>query len=92
MVFHAMPYFLQHFATNLVKTLKHGSLIKKLLVLRRSTSFHGFARDAILFATFCYKFGQNPKIWYCAQKVASFEDINKFSWLLKNTILFATFC
>ena len=39
MVFHEMPYFLQRFAKNLVKTLKHGSLHKKLLVFRRSTSF-----------------------------------------------------
>ena len=39
MVFHEMPYFLQHFAKNLVKTLKQGSLHKKFLDLRRSTSF-----------------------------------------------------
>ena len=41
------------FAKNLVKTLKHGSLHEKLLVLARSTRFDGFSQNAILFATFC---------------------------------------
>ena len=36
MVFHKMPYLLQLFAKNLVKTLKQGSLHKKLLVLKMS--------------------------------------------------------
>jgi len=43
MVFHEMPYFLQHFAKNWLKTLKHGTLHKKLLVLRRLTRFDGFS-------------------------------------------------
>ena len=30
MVFHEMPYFLQHFAKNLVKTLKHGTFALKM--------------------------------------------------------------
>ena len=51
--FHQMPYFLQHFAKNCVKTLVHGTLHKKLLISRRSTSFGGFSPNAILFATFC---------------------------------------
>ena len=52
-VFHQMPYFLQHFAKNWVKTLVHGTLHKKLLISRRSTRFGGFSPNAILFATFC---------------------------------------
>ena len=52
MVFHQMPYFLQDIAKNWVKNLVHGTLHKKLLVLRRSTSFGGFSQNAILFATF----------------------------------------
>ena len=52
-VFHQMPYFLQHFAKNWVKTLVHSTLQKKLLISRRSTSFGGFSPNAILFATFC---------------------------------------
>ena len=52
-VFHQMPYFLQHFAKNWVKTLLHGTLHKKLLISRRSTRFGGFSPNAILFATFC---------------------------------------
>ena len=41
-VFHQMPYFLQHFSKNWVKTLVHGTLHQKLLISRRSTSFGGF--------------------------------------------------
>ena len=52
-VFHQMPYFLQHFSKNWVKTLVHGTLHKKLLISRRPTSFGGFSPNAILFATFC---------------------------------------
>ena len=52
-VFHQMPYFLQHFSKNWVKTLVHGTLQKKLLISKRSTSFGGFSPNALLFATFC---------------------------------------
>ena len=52
LVFHQMPYFLQHFSKNWVKTLVHGTLHKKLLISRRSTSFGGFSPNALLFATF----------------------------------------
>ena len=52
-VFHPMPYFLQHFAKNWVKTLVHSTLRKKVLISRRSTSFGGFSPNAILFSTFC---------------------------------------
>ena len=52
-VFHQMPYFFQHFAKNWAKTLVHGTLQKKLLISRRSTSFGGFSPNAILFSTFC---------------------------------------
>ena len=53
MVFQEMAYFLHQFAKNLVKTIINGTLHKKLLVLRRSTSFDGFSPNAVLFATFC---------------------------------------
>ena len=52
-IFHKMPYFLQLFAQNLIKTLKHNSLHERLLGLAKSTSFDGFSLNAILFATFC---------------------------------------
>ena len=84
-----MPYFLQHFAKNWVKTLVHGTLHKKLLVLRRSTSFGGVLPNAILFALFCYNLGQNPSARYFAQKVASFEGIDKFWWFFTKC---HTFC
>ena len=41
-VFHKMPYFLQLFAKNLVKTLKHGSLHKKVVSFGEMTRFGGF--------------------------------------------------
>ena len=89
MVFHKMPYFLQHFAKNWVKTLVHGTLHKKLLISRRSRNFGGFSPNAILFATFCKKLGQNPSARYFAQKVASFEGIDKFWWFFTKCL---TFC
>ena len=79
-VFQQMPYFLQHFSKNWVKTLVHGTLHKKVLISRRPTSFGGFSPNAILFATFCQKLGLNPSARYFAQKVAYFEEINKFRW------------
>ena len=72
-----MPYFLQLFAKNWVKSLVPGTLHKKSLISRRSTSFGGFSPNAILFATFFLKLGQNPSARYFAQKVAYFE-IDKF--------------
>ena len=52
-LFDQKPYFLKDFAKNLVKTLVHGTLHKKFLISRRSTSFGGFSPNATLFATFC---------------------------------------
>ena len=88
-VFHQMPYFLRHFSKNWVKTLVHGTLHKKLLISRRSTSFGGFSPNAILFATFFEKLGQNPSARYFAQKVAYFEEIDKFWWFFTKC---HTFC
>ena len=88
-VFHQMPYFLQHFSKNWVKTLVHGTLQKKLLISRRSTSFGGFSPNALLFATFFQKLGQNPSARYFAEKVAYFEEIDKFWWFFTKC---PTFC
>ena len=102
-----MPYFLQHFSKNWVKTLVHGTLHKKLLISRRSTSFGGFSPNALLFATFFknwvktlvhgtfgfstffQKLGQNPSARYFAQKLAYFEEIDKFWWFFTRC---HTFC
>ena len=75
-----MPYFLQPFFKKWVKSLVHGTLHKKLLISRRSTSFGGFSPNAILFATFFKKLGQNPSARYFAQKVVYFEEIDRFRW------------
>jgi len=47
--------FLQFFANNSMKTLKHGSLFE-LLVLAKSMSFYGFLQNQTLFATFYWKY------------------------------------
>ena len=88
-VFRQMPYFLQHFAKNCVKTLVHGTLHKEMLVLTRSTTFGCLSPNAILFATFCIKLGQNPSARYFAQKVATFDNIDKFLWFFTKC---HTFC
>ena len=88
-VFQQIPYFLRHFSKNEVKTLVHGTLQEKLLISRRSTSFCGFSPNAILFATFFQKLGQNPSARYFAQKVAYFKDIDKFWWFFTKC---HTFC
>ena len=87
-----MPYFLQHFAKNWVKTLVHGTLQKKLLISRRSTSFGGFSPNAILFATFFQKLGQNPSARYFAKKALISRISTSFGGFSPNAILFATFC
>ena len=84
-----MAYFLQHFSKNWVKTLVHGTLHKKLLISRRSTSFSGFSPNAMLFATFFEKLGQNPSARYFAQKNAYLDENDKFWWFFTKCL---TFC
>ena len=84
-----MPYFLQHFSKNWVKTLVHDTLHKKLLISTRSTSFGGFSPNALLFATFFYKLDQHPSARNFAQKVAYLDEIDKFWWFFTKC---HTFC
>ena len=89
-VFQKMPYFLQDFAKNWVKTVLDGTLHKKWLISTRSTRFAAFSPEAILFTTFCQKLAENPTAWYFfAQKVAYFEEIDTFWWFF---IKCHTFC
>ena len=84
-----MPYFLQPLNQNWLKTPVHGTLRKKLLVLRRSTRFGGFSPNGVLFATFCLKLAENRSERYFAQKVATFEEIDTFWWFFTKC---HTFC
>ena len=84
-----MPYFLQHFSQSWVKTLVHGTLHKKLLISRISTSFGGFSPNGIYFATFFSKLGQNLRARYFAQRVAYLHVIEKFWWFFSKC---HTFC
>ena len=83
-----MPYFLQHFAKNWLKTLVHGTLHKKLLVLRRSTRFGGFC--------FLQHFAEN---WLKTvvhgtlhKNLLVLRRSTSFRGFSPNAILFATFC
>ena len=89
MVFHQMPYFLEHFAKNWVKTLVHGTLHKKLLVLRISTSFGGFSLNAILFAKNWVKTLVHGTL---QKKLLVLRESTSFGCFSPNGILFATFC
>ena len=88
MVFNKIPYFLQLFAENLMKTLKYGSLVEKLLVLSKSTIFYGFWENQTRLATFCKSLDKNPKPWLFVRKVARSGQIDGFLWFLtkSNTV------
>ena len=68
-----MPYFLQHFSKNWVKTLVHGTLHKNLLVLGQNVSA---------------SWVKNVSARYFAQKVASFEEIDMFWWFFTKCHIF----
>ena len=84
-----MPYFLQHFAKNWVKTLVHGTLHKKLLISRRSTSFGGFSPNAILLQHFAKNWVKTLVHGTLHKKFAYFEEIDKFWWFFTKC---HTFC
>ena len=87
-----MPYFLQHFAKNWVKTLVHGTLHKKLLISRRSTSFGGFSPNAILSATFCQNWVKTLVHGILHKKLLISRISTGFVGFSPNAILFATLC
>ena len=86
-----MPYFLQHFSKNWVKTLVHGTLHKKLLISRRSTSFGGFSPNAILFATFSKNWVKTLVHGTLHKRLLISRRSTSFGGFLPNGILFATF-
>ena len=56
-----MPYFLQHFFKNWVKTLVHGTLHKTLLISRRSEKFRWFFNKCHTFCNILLKIGSKPQ-------------------------------
>ena len=86
-----MPYFLQHFFKNWVKSLVHGTLHKKLLISRRSTSFGGFSPNAILFATFFKNWVKTLVHGTLHKKLLISRRSTSFGGFSPNAILFATF-
>ena len=92
MVFQQMPYFLQHFSKNWVKTLVHGTLHKKLLISRRSTSFGGFSPNAILFQHFAKNWVKTLVHGTLHKKLLISSTSTSFGGFSPNAILFATFC
>ena len=92
MVFQQMPYFLQHFSKNWVKTLVHGTLHKKLLISRRSTSFGGFSAKCPTFCNIFLKIGSKPQCTVlCTKSCLSRGDRQVLVVFQLNALLFATF-
>ena len=79
MLFHKIPYFLQLFAENWMKTPKHGSFHEELLLLAKSIRFDGFSQTLMLFAT-----GSLNKSLVLAKSTS-------FVAFSQNAIFFATF-
>ena len=77
---------MQFFAEDLMKTLKHGTLHEKLLVLAKSKGFDGFSHNP---KHFFQLFAENMMK---TLKYGSFGKIDKFGWFFtKAQLLFATF-
>ena len=86
-----MPYFLQHFSKNWVKTLVHGTLQKKLLISRRSTSFGGFSATALLFGNFSKNWVKTLVHGTLEKKLLISRRSTSFGGFSANALLFATF-
>ena len=87
-----MPYFLQDFAKNWVKTLVHGTLQKKLLVFRRSTSFGGFYQLPYFLQHFAKNWVKTLVHGTLHKKLLISRRSTTFGGFSPNAILFATFC
>ena len=88
-----MPYFLEHFANNWVKTLVHGSLHKKLLVFKENDKFWWF------FHQMPYSLQHFAKNWVKTlvhgtlhKKLLISRRSTSFGGFSPNAILFARFC
>ena len=87
-----MPYFLQHFSKNWVKTLVHGTLHKKLLISRRSTSFGGFFHQMPYFLQhFSKNWVKTLVHGTLHKKLLISRRSTSFGGFSPNAILFATF-
>ena len=88
-----MPYFLQHFAKNWVKTLVHGTLHKKLAYFRRDRQV------LVVFHQMPYFLQHFAKNWVKTlvhgtlhKKLLISTRSTSFGGFSPNAILFATFC
>ena len=87
-----MPYFLQDFAKNLVKTLVHGTLHKNLLFSRRSTSSSGFFHQTPYFLQHFAKNWVKTLVHGTLQKnLLISRRSTSFGGFSPNALLFATF-
>ena len=86
---HEMRIFFPLLPKKFGKKLKHGGFFQNLEVLAKSTIFRVFSRNEELFATFGWKVRQHPKTQWFLRKVASFGQIDNFSFF---SAKFATFC
>ena len=81
-----------HILLKLVKTLVHGTLHKKLLISRRSTSFVVFSPNAILLQHFAKNWSKTLVHGTLHKKLLISTRSTSFGGFSPNAILFATFC
>ena len=86
LLFREIRNFLRLFAQKLIKKEKHASLFEKLQFLAKWIIFHG---NEELFACFSWKLDRNAKTCEFVREVASFGQIDDFSWFSAKS---GTFC
>ena len=87
-----MPYFLQHFAKNWVKTLVHGTLQKKLLFLRDRQVLVVFHQMPYFLQHFAKNWAKTLLQGTLHKKLLISRRSTSFGGFSPNAILFATFC
>ena len=62
--------------------------LKSCIVFAKSMISRAFSRNEALFATSFWKVHENAETWLFARKVASFGQIDGFSWFFRNWATF----
>ena len=82
MVSHKIPHILEVYAENLMRTLKHGSLHEKLLVLAKCMRFDGFSQNAKRMIQRAIKRVPVLSVW-CNRRQETFVDVGLFQTTTK---------
>ena len=89
LVFHQMPYFLQHFAKNWVTTLLHGTLQKKVAYFEEIDTFCWFFTKCDTFCNILLKIGSKPYCMVLCTKWLISRRFDTFWWFFTKC---HTFC